>query len=131
MLLVGVIMSGEIRYLQGSASGRVDLGFVNLSLKYCSICPILLGQVDIWQIGHSTMGTMAENSKSKSTKPSLRADALSCVPFLLGKCLWHYIQFHVSLQICMESEISRIQTEPCRPEYSVCSSVMASRKKYE
>ena len=42
-----------------------------LLLKYCYICMILLGQVEIWQNGQSTLGTMAENPKSKSTKLSL------------------------------------------------------------
>ena len=46
-----------------------------LLLKYCSICQILPGQVEMWPNGQSTMTSdtgsrMAEKPKSKSTKQS-------------------------------------------------------------
>ena len=52
-----------------------DLGFVYLLLRYCALCPILLGQVDIWQNRHISLVAMAETQRYKSTKDSPRVAA--------------------------------------------------------
>ena len=43
-----------------------DLGFVRLLLRYCSVCPILPGQVEIWQEWHRISAAMAESPSQSS-----------------------------------------------------------------
>ena len=48
----------------------VDIGFVCFLPRYCFVCPILLGQVGIWQNGQITLSAMVETTKSESTNSS-------------------------------------------------------------
>ena len=51
-----------------------DIGFMYLLLRYCSVGPILIGLVEIWQDGHSSSAAMAESSNlNQQIKGNLRA----------------------------------------------------------
>ena len=56
-----------------------DLGFVCFLPWYCFVCPILPGQVGVWQNGQITLAAKVETTKSQSIKNSLRGDRPPCI----------------------------------------------------
>ena len=52
----------------------IDLGFICFLQSYWFVCPIMLGQVEIWQNGQITLAAMVETNKSQSTKNNVRHD---------------------------------------------------------
>ena len=62
------------------AGHLAHLGFVCFLTRYCVVCHILLGQVqvEILQNGQITLAAMVETTKSQSTKNSLQRDRPPC-----------------------------------------------------
>ena len=62
----------------------LDLDFICFLTRYCFVCHILLGQVEIGQNVQITLAALAETTKSQSKKNSLRGcDRPPCMYKLL------------------------------------------------